>query len=282
MMVGMMQKEQSMSALVQENENGAQIVYFSHGGGPLPILGDPGHRAMVAFLKKLPTMLRRPEAILLISAHWEEKEATLTSAANPPLFYDYYGFPEEAYTVHYPAPGNPEFAQSIATMLRAQGLPARLDAHRGFDHGMFIPLMLMYPEADIPTVQLSLLHSLDPEAHLRIGKALQPLRDKNILIAGSGFSFHNMRAFSWNAEQAADPRNDAFQDWLVQTITGEMPQSEREARLVQWERAPSARYCHPREEHLLPLHVCVGLAGRPGQVIFDDLILGKRGLAFLW
>ncbi len=260
----------------------AKILYFSHGGGPLPILGDPGHASMVAFMRALPSTLARPEAIIVVSAHWESREATLTGGATPPLLYDYYGFPEEAYQLQYPAPGAPKLAEEIAEMLHGAGIGARVDPHRGFDHGMFIPLKLMYPEADIPTLQLSILHSLDPAAHLKLGAALRPLLERNALVIGSGFSFHNLRAFEWDGVPRPDARNDAFQDWLIATCAREMPQEVREAALTRWEEAPGARYCHPREDHLLPLHVCVGLAGTKAHVIFDDAILGKRALAFMW
>jgi len=260
----------------------AQIVYFSHGGGPLPILGDPSHKAMVDFMLQLPSQLRKPDAILVISAHWEESAATLLGAPTPPMFYDYYGFPDKAYEITYPAPGSPALANRVAELLHEGNMPARIDPKRGFDHGLFIPLKLMYPEADIPSLQLSLVRGLDPAVHLALGKALQPLLQENILVVGSGFSFHNMRAFSWQGMNAPDPANDAFQDWLIEVCAGPIPQSEREQRLIGWEKAPAARYCHPREEHLLPLHVCCGLAGRPAKVVFDDHILGKRGLAFSW
>jgi 4,5-DOPA dioxygenase extradiol len=263
-------------------ENGAQIVYFSHGGGPLPLLGDPGHRAMVDFMRQLPAQLRKPDAILVISAHWEESAATLLGAKKPPMFYDYYGFPAEAYKVTYPAPGSPDLAHRIAEILKQSNIPSAIDAQRGFDHGLFIPLLLMYPQADIPSLQLSLLRGLRPAAHIALGKALRELMHENILVVGSGFSFHNMRAFAWDGMGAPDPANDAFQDWLIETCAGPLPQAEREQRLIEWEKAPSARYCHPREEHLLPLHVCLGMAAKPANVIFDDRILGKRGVGFLW
>jgi 4,5-DOPA dioxygenase extradiol len=269
--------------MTQDNPgNGAQIVYFSHGGGPLPLLGDPGHRAMVDFMRQLPAQLRKPDAILVISAHWEESAATLLGAKKPPMFYDYYGFPAEAYKVTYPAPGSPDLAHRIADLLHRDNLPSAIDPQRGFDHGLFIPLMLMYPQADIPALQLSLLRGLKPAAHIALGKALRELMHENILVVGSGFSFHNMRAFTWDGMGAPDPANDAFQDWLIETCAGPLPQAEREQRLIEWEKAPSARYCHPREEHLLPLHVCLGMAAKPAEVIFDDRILGKRGVAFLW
>ncbi len=263
-------------------ESKAQIVYFSHGGGPLPILGDPEHRAMVRFMEKLPSQLRKPELIVVISAHWEERAATVLGGVHPPMFYDYYGFPDAAYRIQYPGPGSPELAKKIVSLLEENHAPARIDAQRGFDHGHFIPLKLMYPEADIPSIQLSLLRGLDPGAHIALGKALRGLAELNVLVIGSGFSFHNLSAFSWQATGAADRANDAFQDWLIATCASPIAQDEREQRLIDWEKAPSARYCHPREEHLLPVHVCVGMAGKPGSVVFDDQILGKRSVAFLW
>ena len=263
-------------------ENKAQIVYFSHGGGPLPILGDAGHKAMINFMTQLPSQLTKPEIILVISAHWEESAATLLGAQNPAMFYDYYGFPDEAYEIDYPAPGSPEQAVRIAGLLKKSNIPAHIDSQRGVDHGLFIPLKLMYPQADIPCFQLSLISGLNPSAHIALGKALGALKNENILVIGSGFSFHNMRAFSWQGIGAPDPANDAFQSWLIEICTGSIPQSEREQRLIAWEKVPSARYCHPREEHLLPLHVCLGMADKPAKLIFDDQILGKRSVAFLW
>jgi aromatic ring-opening dioxygenase catalytic subunit (LigB family) len=237
---------------------------------------------MVNFMRRLPGRLHRPEAILVISAHWEESAATLLGAEAPAMFYDYYGFPDEAYAITYPAPGSPALAERIAGLLEKSAIPNRIDPERGFDHGLFIPLKLMYPEADIPSLQLSLLRGLNPGAHIALGKALRELMSENILVVGSGFSFHNMRAFSWQATDEPDPANDAFQDWLIETCTGQLTEAEREQRLVEWEQAPSARYCHPREEHLLPLHACQGMAGKPAELVFDDRILGKRAVAFLW
>ena len=263
-------------------DSGAQVVYFSHGGGPLPILGDASHQAMVEFMTRLPAQLSRPDAIVVVSAHWEESAATLLGAPNPPMFYDYYGFPKEAYAITYPAPGHPALAERIAGLLEKNDVPARIDPRRGFDHGLFIPLKLMFPQPDIPSIQLSLLRGLDPSAHIALGKALRALQSENILVIGSGFSFHNLNTFFSQTAGRPDAANDSFQDWLIETCTGSLSQSEREQRLIEWEQAPSARYCHPREEHLLPLHVCLGMAGKPAKVVFDDQILGKRGVAFLW
>ena len=260
----------------------ARVVYFSHGGGPLPILGDPSHKAMIEFMTALPQRLPRPEAVLVISAHWEERPVTLTGSSHPPMFYDYYGFPDEAYEIQYPAPGHPALAERLADLLGRQSIMARVDARRGFDHGLFIPLKMMYPQADIPSIQLSLLTGLDARRHIALGQALRELMQENILVIGSGFSYHNLQAFMWGGANRPDPANEAFQDWLIDVCTGPHSQAEREQRLADWESAPSARYCHPREEHLLPLHVCQGLAGKPAEKVFDDMILGKRSVAFLW
>ncbi len=260
----------------------AHIVYVPHGGGPLPLLGDPGHKPFVDLMKRLRRELPRPDAVVVISAHWEEPVPTVMAAERPPMLYDYYGFPEEAYRIVYPAPGHPDLARRIADLWREAGLPGHLDETRGFDHGAFVPLMLLYPEADIPTVEVSLVHGLDPAHHLAIGKALRPLLAENILFLGSGFSFHNMRAFFSRRPGEPDPANDAFQDWLMEMCTADMPEEGREQRLIAWEKAPHARYCHPREEHLLPLHVCQGLAGRPATLIFDGYVAGVRAVGFLW
>ena len=263
-------------------EDRAQIVYLSHGGGPLPILGDASHKFMVDFMLQLPSRIRKPDAILVISAHWEESAATLLGAHQPPMFYDYYGFPAKAYEITYPAPGSPDLANRIASLLHKSNIKAHIDFERGFDHGLFIPLKMMYPQADIPALQLSLIHGLNPSEHIALGKALRELIHENILVVGSGFSFHNLQAFSWQGTNEPDPANDAFQNWLIEVCTGPITYPERVQRLIEWERAPSARYCHPREEHLLPLHVCLGMANKKAKVIFDDNILGKRSVAFLW
>ena len=261
-----------------------KAIYISHGGGPLPILGDKSHKAMVQFMQHLPSKFGKPDTIIVISAHWEESVATVLGSSNPVMFYDYYGFPDEAYNITYPAPGDFELASRVVHILKEKRIGWRIDDKRGFDHGLFIPLKLMYPEADIPTIQLSLVRGLEPVVHIEMGKALNELMSENILVIGSGFSFHNMGAFSRDGNISKDQANDLFQEWLIETCTAPLTQEEREKRLIHWEEAPAARYCHPREEHLLPLHVCVGIAGENSQAekIFDDYILGKRAVAFQW
>jgi aromatic ring-opening dioxygenase catalytic subunit (LigB family) len=172
-----------------------KVLFIPHGGGPLPLLGDKGHHELVEFLTRIAPTLARPSAILLISAHWEEDRATITSGETPALIYDYAGFPDEAYKIKYPALGNTQLAEKIFNLLQNNGVEAKLDNNRGFDHGLFVPLKIMFPDGSIPCVQLSLLSNLAPKAHIRIGKALSELRNENLLIIGSGFSFHNMSAF---------------------------------------------------------------------------------------
>jgi len=237
---------------------------------------------MRRFLKDVTPRLGRPETILVISAHWEELKPMVTSGKQPAMIYDYTGFPPESYQLTYPAPGNPDFAEALVTRIKNSGQTAWRHRQRGFDHGLYVPLTIMFPQAAIPCVQLSLMASLDPGSHLNLGKALSAICRENILVLGSGFSFHNMRALLAPNDAESDPRNDAFQDWLIRTCATDMPEREREHRLIEWEHAPSARYCHPREEHLLPLHVCYGLAQSKAETVFDDTVMGKRSVAFLW
>ncbi|MGZ8881699.1 MAG: DODA-type extradiol aromatic ring-opening family dioxygenase, partial [Methylosarcina sp.] len=170
------------------------VLFIPHGGGPLPLLGDKEHQTLVHFLQEIAPSLGRPSAIVLISAHWEENIATITSGPSPSLIYDYYGFPEETYRIQYPAPGSPGLADKIFRLLQQSGISTRLDDQRGFDHGLFVPLKIMFPRVDIPCVQLSLVNNLDPATHIGIGKALAELRKDKVLIIGSGFSFHNLKA----------------------------------------------------------------------------------------
>ncbi len=259
-----------------------QVIYISHGGGPLPILGDPSHEKMNYFMKTIPSLLRRPDAIVVISAHWEERTLAVQGGENPELYYDYYGFPDEAYSIKYAPPGNPELAGIIKDLFLDYNIDCTIDSQRGYDHGLFIPLKLMFPEAEIPSIQLSLKKGLDPEFHINVGRVLNKLSDENILIIGSGFSFHNMMFFNYTQNPAVDEKNDSFQNWLIDICTGEHSMDKRKQELINWEKVPSARYCHPREEHLLPLHVCCGAAQAQGRLVFDDYIAGKRALAILW
>jgi aromatic ring-opening dioxygenase catalytic subunit (LigB family) len=260
-------------------------LYLPHGGGPLPLLGDPNHDALVDFFETIPTELGKPSAILVISAHWEEEIPTVTSGIKPALIYDYNGFPSETYEIQYPAPGAPWLASYLKSELENYGIQARLDGQRGFDHGMFVPLKIMYPEADIPCVQLSICSSLDPAYHIKIGRSISFLRDENILVIGSGLSFHNMKEFL-SIEPESENRSLEFDDWLIDTCTNpSLSPAEKENRLVRWKQAPAARFCHPREDHLLPLHVCYGIGAvdtPDARLVFNDRVLGKRVTGLLW
>jgi len=258
------------------------VLYVTHGGGPLPLLGEPSQAELTRFLQSITGQFSRPRAVLIVSAHWEKRYPTLTTGARPSLIYDYGGFPPESYTIEYPAPGSPELASEVAGLLNQAGMSAQTDSARGFDHGMFVPLKLMYPDADVPCVQLSLMESLDPEEHIRMGEALQPLLQEDVLILGSGSSFHNMRAMLTSGSGRDEAA--AFNDWLVDTCSNpELDSNARRRRLVDWESAPYARYCHPREEHLIPLHVCAGSAGgRNGKVVFNGRIMGLAMSSYYW
>ncbi|HEY8942366.1 MAG TPA: class III extradiol ring-cleavage dioxygenase [Cellvibrio sp.] len=260
------------------------VVFVPHGGGPMPLLGDASHRELTAFMQHLAQDLPPPQAILVISAHWEETIAHVSSAAAPEMMFDYYGFPPESYEFRYPAPGHPPLAEHIAQLLQANHIPVTLDNQRGYDHGTFVPLLLSYPRADIPVVQLSLLASLDPAAHIALGNAIAPLREQGVLILGSGMSFHNMRAF-FSPSPIVKAKSDNFDQWLVETLTSDaLDYSQRSAQLTNWTQAPDARFCHPREEHLLPLLVCFGAAKASpiAQHNFGGYLLGTRASGFLW
>lgn len=233
--------------------------YLSHGGGPWPYMkAEMGttYDKLEASLKAIPQQLGvRPKAVLVITSHWETADLAVSSAAQPPMVYDYYGFPDYTYQVVYPAPGEPTLAAQVQDLLRQAGFKVQLDAQRGFDHGTFSLLYPMYPEADVPVVQLSIQQKYDPDYHLKMGRALAPLRDQGVLIIGSGLSYHNLRQFNRNASQPSCQ----FDDWLQETLLHSTPE-QRTERLLHWQQAPTARLAHPQEDHLVPLMTAVGAA----------------------
>jgi len=254
------------------------VAYVPHGGGPWPFVDigmDPREKAaLLAYLGDLGGLATSiaPKALLVVSAHWEERIPTVMTSARPPMLYDYFGFPPESYRITWPAPGEPALAARVRALLGAAGIDSAEDPARGYDHGAFVPLKVTYPEANIPTIQLSLQKGLDPATHLAIGRALAPLRDEGVFVVGSGMSFHNMRAFFSNAGPRA---SEAFDAWLGEAVTA--APEERDRRLLQWAEAPSGRECHPREEHLLPLMVIAGAAGASrGEVAFRGSVFGQR------
>lgn len=261
----------------------AKALFLSHGGGPLPLLGDAAHSEMVALLKEIAGSMEKPSAIIVVSAHWEENIPTITANQNPSLLYDYGGFPEESYHIKYPCPGSPSLAKAVSEKLSAAGISNALNDSRGLDHGVFVPLKIMYPEADIPCIQLSLLRNLNSADHVKLGEALGQLEMESLLLIGSGFSFHNMRAFFTPDTTESKAMNHAFEQWLLDTCANKnISESERKQKLVDWEKAPSACYCHPREEHLLPLHVCYGFTGSACSTAYTLKILNKESSIYLW
>ncbi|MFC6686542.1 DODA-type extradiol aromatic ring-opening family dioxygenase [Jhaorihella thermophila] len=242
--------------------------FISHGGGPWPWL--PQLRAQLAELETaLAAMAREipaPLAVLSVSGHWETDDAfAVMHAERPPMVYDYYGFPPETYEIVYPAPGAPELAEETAALIRDAGLKVRLDDEQGFDHGTFAPLAVMYPNADIPVFQVSIRRDHDPATHVELGRALAPLRDRGVLILGSGLSYHNLALMG----PAAREPSEAFDAWLAQTMA--LPAAERLAAVLDWESAPHARTCHPRADHLVPLFVALGAAeDEPARRTYHD------------
>ena len=261
-------------------------LFIPHGGGPCFFMEwDPPdtwdrHRS---FLETLPASLpEKPKALLVISGHWEAREFTVQSNPAPPLLFDYNGFPQHTYELTWPAPGDPALATRVGELLQGAGFETGTDTARGFDHGVFVPLKLVFPEADIPTVQLSLRSDLDPDAHLAVGRALAPLRDEGVLITGSGNTYHNMGIMMQSMRGA--PQNGTagteFDAWLTEAVTCPDP-DERNRRLARWSQAPGGRDANPREEHLIPLHVVAGAAGTDiGRKTLEDTVLGAVESAF--
>ena len=256
--------------------------YLPHGGGPCFFMENTRGPAdmwdrMAAFLRGLiATLDVRPKAVVVVSGHWEEASFAVNTAARPPLLFDYYGFPEHTYRLQYPVPGSPALAKTVRDLLEGAGLATSEDAERGLDHGVFVPFLLVLPDADVPIVEISLRADLDPAAHLRAGAALAPLRDEGVLIVGTGMSYHNMRGFG---AAAAEP-SKRFDRWLTDAVTAPSA-SARNHALVAWEQAPAGRASHPREEHLLPLMVAAGAAlDDLGNKVFEDQVLGATVSAF--
>ena len=247
--------------------------FISHGGGPWPWM--PDWRAQfknleASFVQMIKDLPERPKAILMISGHWEDDAFAVMTSASPPMVYDYSGFPPETFQVQYKAPGAPDLARKAADLIAAAGLPVRLDAKQGFDHGCFVPAFIMYPDASMPVFQVSLRHGYNPAEHLALGRALAPLRDEGVLILGSGLSYHNLRLFGPGAKVPSE----AFDAWLA-TVMAEPPVS-RTAALMNWETAPYARTCHAQEDHFAPIWAVLGAAEQENatMVYHDTNIFG--------
>ena len=260
----------------------------------MPILGDPDSAQLAKSLKtRAPAILglddpaRRPKAIVLVTAHWSETRPTISSGARHRLLYDYGGFPPEAYRLKYDAPGSPEIANRVAELFREEGLDPALDAERGWDHGVFVPLLLVRPQADIPIVQVSVLHNEDPAQHFAMGRALEKLRsEQNVAIVGSGFaSFHNLRLmFSGATRQPTMKASVSEWNSKIGSAVSVADAQERDAEFRNWRSWPAAYVTHPRggAEHFLPLIVCAGAAGNEAGKSYSDDYLGIDIVSFYW
>lgn len=249
------------------------VFFISHGGGPWPYIDGVREQYTIteAALKALPQSLpTRPSAVLVVTGHWEEPIFTVSTAEHPPTIYDYSGFPEHTYHIQYPAPGAPVLAAHVRALLHKTGIATAEDPEQGFDHGTFVPLGLMFPQANVPIVLLSLKSGYDPAEHIRVGQALQPLREEGILIIGSGLTYHNMQGFR---QPAARQVSTMFEQYLHEAV-GDPDSRERLRKLEAWHQAPAAREAHPREDHLLPLMVVAGAAGNDrGRKIISDEVM---------
>lgn len=265
----------------------APAIFVNHGGGPLPLLGDKEHVGLTVFLRdgvKKYINFKEVKAIILVTAHWEENVVAISSSKHHDLYFDYYGFPPESYTYKYKAPGYPELAERIHESLKNVGIKSKLDPKRGWDHGVFVPMMLINPSADIPIVQVSVLSNQDPEQHYKLGQVLQEFRKEGVAVIGSGMSYHNMREFRLSRYQGAIV-NKEFDDYLNKICTSENEQDRKEG-FLSWREQPGATEAHPvrAAEHFMPLIVVAGAGGsKPGERIFNwDLADTFRLSGFIW
>jgi len=260
-------------------------IYLSHGAGPcffvdrLPGFPERFWDNLRAYLQSIPSRIgRKPRAVVVISAHWECLKPTLHFAEQYQLLYDYYGFPADAYSLKYSASGEPEVAANLQALLERAGIECGVEHSRGLDHGVFVPLKLIYPEADVPVVQISLVKSLDAKVHLAMGRAIESIRDEDVLIVGSGSSYHNLSSF-FSQHPLANKRAEQFDDWLEKVVRD--PEEFRNEQLLRWSQAPGAVECHPRSEHLMPLLVVAGAAGADvGRNVYREKLFGKVLSAF--
>lgn len=249
-------------------------IFVSH-GAPTLVFEDIAARD---FMAGLGAQLPRPEAILCISAHWETEEPTVGAAPQPATIHDFYGFPDALYRLRYAAPGAPELALRVTELVTSDGRRCLVDHDRGLDHGAWNPLMLIYPDADIPVAQLSIQSSLDPAHHAAIGRALRPLRDEGVLLLASGGAVHNLRQFRVDPETAA-PWAVSFDDWLADRIAA----GDEQDLIAYRDTRPEARLAHPRDEHFMPLFVALGAGGGKGHALHRSFAHGSLSMAaFAW
>ncbi|MEE5080653.1 class III extradiol ring-cleavage dioxygenase [Pseudomonas alliivorans] len=245
-------------------------LFISHGSPMLAL--EPGESGPA--LARLAAEMPRPRAIVMVSAHWESHELIVNGNPQPETWHDFGGFAAELFAVQYPAPGLPDLTRKVVELLAASGLPARVDSRRPFDHGVWVPLSLMYPEADIPVVQISLPSRQGPELQTLIGQTLAGLRAEGVLIIGSGSITHNLGELSWNGDSPrVEPWAQAFRDWMIDRLSSNDESALHHYRSL----APHAVRAHPSDEHLLPLYFARG-AGGEFSVAHQGFTMGALGM----
>ncbi|WP_122501107.1 DODA-type extradiol aromatic ring-opening family dioxygenase [Pseudomonas viridiflava] len=245
-------------------------LFISHGSPMLAL--QPGESGPA--LARLAAEMPRPRAIVMVSAHWESHELLVNGNPQPETWHDFGGFAAELFAVQYPAPGLPDLTREVVELLAASDLPARIDSRRPFDHGVWVPLSLMYPQADIPVVQISLPSRQGPELQTRVGKALAGLRADGVLIIGSGSITHNLGELNWNGDSArVEPWAQAFRDWMIDKLARDDESALHQYRSL----APHAVRAHPSDEHLLPLYFARG-AGDEFSIAHQGFTMGALGM----
>ncbi len=256
-------------------------IFISHGGGPCfwiempPPIGPNGFDALRDYLEGIVASLpERPRAFVVISGHWEASAFTVSANPAPGMLFDYYGFPPHTYELSYPAKGDVDLAMHISDLLSAAGIAHRTDDKRGYDHGVFVPMLIVDPEARIPVVMMSIREDLDPAGHIELGEALAPLRDQGVVIVGSGNSYHNLSSFMDGETRSARD----FDKWLRAAVT-QPDYAARKASLLEWASAPMARAAHPREDHLIPLMAVVGAGGQDTAITDFEGDMGGKAIS---
>ncbi|QAY87362.1 DODA-type extradiol aromatic ring-opening family dioxygenase [Pseudomonas arsenicoxydans] len=245
-------------------------LYISHGSPMLAL--EPG--ASGPALARLAAQMPKPRAIVIVSAHWESNELLVGGNPQPDTWHDFGGFPKALFEVQYPAPGDPQLAAEVVELLKAAELPARIDAKRPFDHGVWVPLSLMYPQADIPVVQVSLPTRGGPALQTRVGHALASLREHGVLLIGSGSITHNLRELDWHAgPESVEPWAKSFRDWMIEKLAANDEVALHDYR----QQAPNAVRNHPSDEHLLPLYFARGAGGAFG-IAHQGFTMGALGM----
>ncbi|MEN6574550.1 DODA-type extradiol aromatic ring-opening family dioxygenase [Methanobacterium aggregans] len=254
-------------------KQGLSPIFVSHGAPTLPLEDIPARK----FLKGLGSHYSNIKAVLCISAHWATSIPTVNAVERPETIHDFYGFPEELYQMEYPAGGDPELAEHLAELIQSEGISCNIDVKRGLDHGAWVPLMLMFPNADIPIIQLSIQNHLNPFRHLELGRAIKDLRNEGVLIVGSGGAVHPLGYAGFHFGGQTDEWAIDFDDWLTDAVL----QGDENLLTNYRNLAPYPERAHPYPDHYMPLLVAFGAAGKgaKGKVIHHSWYAGDLGMA---